>query len=113
VNRGFVSEISLPCEQFMKHAYRLFRQHPITHVWLTDKQPFHDSVTPRFATHPYSWRIATPELLGGPTAVLPNEIALKLPTHLYRTKDSAFNALTQACVEYGRELAGLPSLNGH
>lgn len=104
--RGFVSEIQLTCEQFLAHAEQLFREHPITRVVLTD-------VIMRFVN-------ADGIELNGK---LPDDLLKHLryestSTWLngrrFLTYDSsehaAKDALSDACVAYGRQLAELPPL---
>lgn len=87
-------------------AADLFRRHPVERVALTDRVPAHWTAI----GHPYGW------------VRVPENVPAWLPEPLYRllwpdgiqqgypTVDAAWDALSAACVAYGRSLAGLPRL---
>lgn len=113
VRRGFVEEIELTEEQFLAHAAELFRQHPVTIVFLADKYPFGD------LSQSFTWFF-----VGGhsPDAqVLPELFRESLLAHPLRRPDRrgcAFDgsalaqlALSEVAVNFGRWLADLPPLS--
>lgn len=106
VRRGFVSEIALPCADFMAHAADIFAAHPVTSVKLTDKEP-HQMNDEAF----YWWQYPNDN----------NELVTELPKELhigirgggelnktFTSLAGANNALSLVCVSYGRSLASLP-----
>lgn len=126
--RGFLSEICLPLSTFMQHAKDLFLSHPIERVTLTtnDRAVWFNADRDIFGW----W--CEDELS---TLTDPNILTLPLMIHmdgdkrrcdklianrfnceemrgciLFREDSHARDALSQACVAYGRSLAGLPAL---
>lgn len=105
-SRGFISSITLPCADFMRHAGAIFQSQPIGRVVLSDKRPVRWNRW--FAWYCGSQR---PDL---PNATIPEEIGQHLdgqerhgPWDDYRTEQAALDALSVACVRWGREAAGL------
>ena len=104
VLRGFVAAISCPTDVFEEHAEAIFRAHPVERVVLTGKRPY----------------IATPTLfLWYSTSRATGQDADEVPYPLYssevmkphRTERAALDALSDACVAWGRERAGLPAVD--
>lgn len=109
--RGFVCEITLPLAAFEQHAGAIFATHPVTRVMLSDRVPY------RWTNGGCSWgserEYDVPDRL-------PDRLFSLLPDHGLSTSPlsmrgfadyrAAFDALSDAGVAYGRELAGLPPL---
>jgi uncharacterized protein (TIGR02996 family) len=105
--RGFVDRVSLGLEGFLAQAEALFSQHPITGVRLWDRSPY--------LSRPGRWMWAEAAAPKGP------HDSWRLPGGLYArlarpagaacaSAGEAQAALSRACVNYGRTLAGLPEL---
>lgn len=135
ISRGMISEITMPMAAFLKHAESLFRRHPITAVWLSDRvselrgsyfrwfvatenHPDYDEL---FANPPDDQRHWLPakigRLLHGAASVTSEVMgdidgAVVNRHFYYRTAKEADAALSRTCVAYGRGLAGLPPLKG-
>lgn len=124
VSRGFVSEVRLPAAAFTEEVARaLFSRHPIAKVVLSDKKPdlYHFSGVRRDERPNPSFDWWDGEVFD---ADEPDNI----PNHLYlimarqhpllvkddwiefSARDAAIAALSDACVLWGRELAGLSPL---
>lgn len=100
--RGFVSRVELPTAAFLNNAEALFQAHPITEVWLTDREPrmFGSLTDPA-----YTWD----------TDARDRESPSTIPNALWRYVGflSAVQArewLSNQCVDYGRKLVKLPQL---
>lgn len=109
VRRGFVERVELPAAGFTRPVARqIFWSHPVTEVRLTDKGP-HACVGGRAGWH-----------LAGPTTQARSEIDRHLYDRLppgitpelcvYESPAAAHAALSDACVSWGRSLAGLDPL---
>lgn len=128
-SRGFVSEIRLPLAAFIQHAEALFCAHPVTRVTLTDREPWVNATNP--PTHAGWWcenelmDCATEsEVLPLPLMICMDDdkrrrdrlIAARFTADrmhgviLFEDRTTALAALSDACVAYGRESAGLPPL---
>lgn len=98
-DRGFVHKVAMRLEAFEKHAAALFARCPVTRVVLTNREP---AERPErftwFGPHPTERR-ETDE------SRLPGFLWHALPHVDYSTRDAAVNALSTACVAYGREQA--------
>lgn len=119
-----ISTSSSPCEhckrtgQIEGIARELFERHPLTRVVLVDKKPLH--FDGRYLWHNKDNRLASGDI--GHQDHLPEKIHslirgfIRKPDRVtglvksYRTESAALNALSDACVAYGRELVGLPPL---
>lgn len=116
--RGFVAEIRLPLAAFLAHAQAIFTRHPVERVTLTDREPegvpgseqawwlaeFLPVGPTVEAYTPYTlpgclWR----ELAGG-------DLGPSGANRYYPDEFDAADAVSAACVAYGRELAGLPPI---
>ena len=119
-DRGFIEAIMIPQAAFLRHAEAMFRSLPIAGVRLTDRAPHR----PRDC---YAWFLGRGRVAGPfPAAELAKELFFLLPPGLtrrdtnrrqaynlfalYDSEDAARQALSRACVAYGRKLAGLPPL---
>lgn len=125
-DRGFVSHLVVPLAAFMECAEALFRAHPIERVTLTAKEPWSNATNP--PTH-FGWWCEN-ELMdfGSESDVLPLPLMLCMDGDtrrhdrviasrfdsdrmhgvvLFEDCDTARDALSRACVAYGRERAGL------
>lgn len=115
--RGFVAEITLPLDAFLRHAGALFSAAPIERVTLSDRRPHQPSFDP---DRRWMWCMQPfrddgdrlPDdlftLLSGPTdeGMYPNGASIRR----YDTADLALADLSAACVRYGRSIAGLPAV---
>ena len=116
-SRGFVHEVELPAAAFLAHAADLFAAHPIARVRLTDKL----ASRPADGAGDYSWRECPPTQVGvlvwrrpgsrrpvtrRASEVAPELFAAGLPRDGFQTAGAADDALSAACVAYGRQLAG-------
>lgn len=110
--RGFVCEVTLPLAAFEAHAKAIFSAHPVTRVTLSDREPyrwFHG----RCFWSSEAWPFESSERL-------PNRLFHLLPKlgpgndpasmGDFVDRRAAIDALSDACVTYGRALAGLPEL---
>lgn len=113
---GFLHSVSLPLADFMEHAPALFAAHPIEFVTLTDRRPVCFPVRMEYAWHSNPsldetsqchWQL-TYDLwaLLGACRVKGTHKNLKV----YTSEKRALDALSAACVRYGRSLVGLPAL---
>jgi uncharacterized protein (TIGR02996 family) len=110
VARGFIGVISLPLAGFVDTAPALFAAHPITTVTLTDREPF------RFASGEWQWHVsdARSDIIRHPAA-LPADLFRLIDGHDtgagfwkgFRTRPFAVDALSAACVRFGRRAAGI------
>lgn len=115
--RGFPDCITLAMNQFEKHAEHLFANHPITDVKLSDRSPFRS-----FSHHEEEWYWIEEESetlypihplpRDRDMATLPDKLFAigGLPFTRLQSARAAMNALSDACVSYGRYVAGLPPL---
>lgn len=130
--RGFIFSISLSCRDFMEHAKAIFSAEPVMEVRLVDRvaaiRSGHSVNGEIPLPPPYGWawqqnNRATAYWVGeGQTAIeLIDEELYKLlkggdsripwpHIRAYPTEQEANQALSDACVCYGRKLAGLPPL---
>lgn len=100
--RGFLEVVSLPLADFMTHADALFRAAPLTGVRLTDRSPLP-------AEGGWWWFDRS---AGDPVGrcILPAALWNFLPAGHFDAESEALDALSAACVSWGRTLAGLPPL---
>lgn len=101
--RGFVSHIELSTAAFLQHAEAIFRQHPITSVRLTDREP---EPWPSY----YCWRHTDDNHWPRHADELPMCLFRLLSGTTGETDADCHRHLSAACVAYGRSLAGLPPL---
>lgn len=101
--RGFVESVELTLAAFMGAAPLLFSRHPITDVTLTRVTPLN------YAAGHWHWYAP-----GTARWMLPNELYGRLPRYpggrgcaggCYWTQSAALEALSAACVAYGRSVA--------
>jgi uncharacterized protein (TIGR02996 family) len=113
--RGFVGSLSLTLADFMTHAGAIFAAAPVEEVAITDRHPGHD------ARGYQGWWGTDDLVVGG------DNIPLRLHAFLppspfwqrghedkwawYHSEAEAIAALSLACVAYGRDKAGLPTLS--
>ena len=123
INRGFVSIIRTNIDYFMKHAVCIFTDHPVTEVYLFDTRPrfvsgrsyengkpyifhddcgFHQVVSQEFGSIPAKIMELMPD---------PELTYFGFHRRVFETEAEALKALSRACVDYGRNLAGLPKLD--
>lgn len=115
--RGFVESVTCTVADFMAHAGAMFSTHPITRVTLTDREPDLFDLGDRV---PRVWNTHENVVLGAARSLLPSDLFDLLPephdpaefTCAWAGRDTAhaLDALSVACVRYGRRLAGLPDL---
>lgn len=127
--RGFVFRIELPADDFLRHAPTLFASHPIQEVRLTDCYPNHTD-EPEVGDAPAVWqkRSITQDSWEGHWRArrygVPDVLLELMPFRDWKvnyTQDRSCtyppNAetglmwLSNACVAFGRERAGLPLLS--
>lgn len=101
LTRGFVSEIRLPCTEFMAHAEAIFRAHPVTKVVLTDVR----TIKSEFDGEGDPWTFS----------LMPDGLYTCLqPPRWWQwwhpTEQAVLDYLSARCVAYGRSLAGLDQL---
>lgn len=123
-HRGFGAAIECRCDAFMRDADAIFRQHPITSVTLTDREPI--SASNSVGEQTYDWWDDRPEHSGNAMTtasggVLPADLFDCLVGGLiidpyepdnfnirsYASLPEAIAAADAACIVYGRRLAGL------
>ena len=122
--RGFVDEVRLPAAFTEDFARELFARHPVTRVVLTDREPQQwlpeiRGLPPGCANR-WFWSVRGPDSsVPGyphyvPRGVQWSAVWLRAKwycdTPTYDTADAANAALSDACVAWGRSLAGLPPL---
>jgi uncharacterized protein (TIGR02996 family) len=112
--RGFVSEITLDCHDFMEHAAALFAAAPITEVRLSDREPgdYTGDVDGTYA-RPFSWwaypHTYSPSYVGKVWEFLTGRIDRGNPSAKdYKTRADALADLSRACVTHGRLVAAAP-----
>lgn len=127
VERGFVAHVFVPLAAFMQHAPALFRAHPIERVTLTDRTALGDDELGGGRGLYRSWNCDNTRM----QVMWPNFLYY-LPAPIFDrlkggelVQDSqgtegfrrypvyqapAYSDLSQACVAYGRECAGLSAL---
>jgi uncharacterized protein (TIGR02996 family) len=114
--RGFVESVTLTADNFLEHASALFAGAPLLEVVLVDRSPI-----PRPDLDAWLWLAGEswhwpPHRLREPAAhqvPLPLYQRLRGPhgwTNYFPTREGARAALSRACVVWGRERAGLPTL---
>lgn len=111
-SRGFVCGIDLSLQAFMAHAREFFLWQPITEVHLTDRKPFHEP------DDDYSWWYEVcDDISDEDQSDLPSELFVCFGVDewyiAFSTFADAMQALSTACVRYGRQQAGLPELKHH
>ena len=127
-HRGFIDQLKMTINDFMRYGPEWFKIEPITGIMIKDKRPGRSTCTGPHGERVGCWRWwaeleTSPDILDLSLAsnALPVKIFSELknqlghlsyPTDamLYRTEADAMEALSQACVAYGRKLAGLPPL---
>lgn len=127
--RGFCMSIHIEAAAFMGHAESIFRAHPVVKVVLTDKRPWvgRYSATDS-APNLWGWwrlpergeapdilpRALMERLIADPRRDGPNPNAYRpdidTGSVVFFHEQSALDALSGACVAYGRSLAQLPPL---
>lgn len=119
VSRGFVSEVRLPAAAFTEEVARaLFRAHPVTRVVVSDKVPDAIEDGEDLRVSGQGWRWWWNGNGDGTAHELPTELYKRCGRRyeegghllIYRTREGALAALSDACVDYGRHLAGLSRL---
>ena len=105
VRRGFISEIRLPCSAFMRHAREIFQSHPVTRVVLADCKAVELPGRSGALERGWHWPV------GGGRNAIPWGLYDLMPDNPFPTESAALDALSLACVQYGRELAGLRPLS--
>lgn len=116
--RGFVEEVSLTIASFLRRATALFAAHPITSVRLTDREPYDHAGRAHWwydsrSLNATAWWGSLHRLPGGLFQGLAQGLAQGEDEGAivsYRSLDDAIAALSLACVDHGRRLAGLPML---
>lgn len=121
MRRGFIAELLCTLASFMKHAKVLFESNPIERVTLTDRQRpsrFYYAMGAVGAM----WRLEA-DSPADEHAVLPESLYMHLHAEMNYLRECGYvadtydraaafarKALSDACVAYGRSLAGLSQL---
>lgn len=123
--RGFVGEIKLPLASFMRNAEEVLKNHPITEVVLTGKEPSEGPLYQRGQGH--EWYVARPWgkwWEGEDFDDLPEEFVEYLVEAgglergnrsrwvIFPDRAAAVSAASYACVRYGLEKAGVVRKGG-
>lgn len=119
--RGFVAEVRLSLEDFVAHAAALFARCPVEEVLLTDRHPYllsGEGVPTRrvwggwpdegYLHHADCLPWPLFRLLGGGS--LHGGPVNRPHCRAYEAEAEAWDALSRACVRFGRAAAGLPLL---
>jgi uncharacterized protein (TIGR02996 family) len=133
LRKGFLHSIELPSDAFLQHAATLFRNHPIEDVRLTDCRPRSPDWQPGDAPAVWQRRSTTehawPNSWQGRGYGVPDELFDLMPKRDWAETDgldfnvvgggintyppdveTAYRWLSESCVEWGREQAGLSPL---
>lgn len=114
--RGFVASVSLTLADFLEHAAALFKAHPVESVALSDKQPYASPLYEERGWFKHGWcdsendLPATSHIGRRLFALLPDEglatggLAPGPHFKFYVTAEAARDALSAACVAFGRSL---------
>jgi uncharacterized protein (TIGR02996 family) len=117
--RGFVDRVELPAAAFLAHAAALFAAHPIVAVRLADKRPARSEGAGGYAwsERPSAWAGGRPvtawrkqRATEGASDLAAELFAAGLRRTGFESADQADDAVSAACVRYGRRLAGLVPL---
>jgi uncharacterized protein (TIGR02996 family) len=99
--RGFVAEVTLPCDQWMRHGPALVRAAPLEKVKLSDKWPGDGEEG--------GWGWAVEDSDEAPPWRLPDCLATRLdprlPRWVYPSPEAAQDALSRACLKWARSPA--------
>lgn len=118
VSRGFVGKLVCPAAAFTAELARtVFGAQPVTEMVLSDREPY-PGVGPR-GVRWWAWMNAEYGVRNGGDAIHPVLFALLggeyegggLAKH-YATRDFALSAMSAAAVVWGRQLAGMPPVEG-
>jgi uncharacterized protein (TIGR02996 family) len=104
--RGFVAEVTLPCDQWMRHGPALVRAAPLERVTLSDRRPAEHGRY--FAWYGY----APPGFLSGsPPSLLYDLLTGGVPSapqglmREYHSAAEAYDDLSRACLKWARKPA--------
>lgn len=106
VRRGFLEAVIVSGHQFHKIAADLFNGLPITRVEIADP-----GVRPEGGIEGTNWSVPRSWVLGSEITKYFNLFEWEDQyggVYHYRTQKRALNDISQACVRWGRKLAGLP-----
>ncbi len=108
--RGFVDQITLTCDDFVKDAEAIFAAEPVTKVRLSDKNP-HEFTGWQCGVNDYGE-------IGERPSELPETVFRHLlgdgvygNVYLYSSDAKANEGVSRACVDYGRHVAKLPKID--
>jgi uncharacterized protein (TIGR02996 family) len=111
--RGFLERLTCTWQELEQHAVCLFGQQPIQAVRLTDKKPLaYQALRP--GEQVWAWAQSTFAGIGSPAGLVPAVFSLlegyssrDLHLHFrdYASRGEALDALSRACVAYGRQRA--------
>ena len=119
-DRAFISAIHCPVDTFVRRAKSIFLTQPIVNVFLSDRQPHLESGFWGWTNEIENDSSGTPGDV--PTHSIP---ACLMAPYLHASRQGGFSrqgafylspelalaALSNACVSFGRQLAGLPALS--
>lgn len=112
---NLADEIRTSCEVFMEFARERYSRHPIAKVRLIDKRPF-EIVSGRGSIDRSQIQIdawfwmnnnGAGEIHGLPGILTSNKYGIAVVHQPYTSETDAFDSLSNVCVAYGRECAGL------
>jgi uncharacterized protein (TIGR02996 family) len=109
LRHGFVCAVATYSRQFFKVAARLFASQPVESVVLLDAWPEVDRGTRLWICQPKGWLVACSFLPDSLFSLLPGDVLPargwpNRPHKTYRNREAAYEALSDACVRYGRSL---------
>lgn len=113
VRRGFLDRISLPAAAFTEQLARaVWERHPVTECVLTDAEPYQGQASDEFR---HRWWWVAESMNGSAAHTVRDDIWRLVSENLIQsktffTREAALAALSAACVNWGRNLVGLPPL---
>jgi uncharacterized protein (TIGR02996 family) len=114
VRRGFVAEVALALADFERHARDIFSAHPVERVALSGRAPYwngagHTWYDSSRGVDPFVANIhERSELPPALFVRLEGQAGGEHRWRAYPSRQAALDALSAACVAFGRSLAGLP-----
>lgn len=107
--RGFLDEVDINHDDFMKNFERIFSQFPIRHVRITDRMPFMSCWYSETYRVPYDL-MHVPHIHKAIFDSLPMKSNKHPDCEHYDASMNAYEILSQACVALGRHSASLPMM---
>lgn len=119
-DRAFISAINCPIATFLKRAKSIFQTQPILNVFITDRRPDQERGFWGWTTGSANNHLGTPgdvptnllaPCLMDPYLRASQQAPFSPNGAFFASPEFALAALSDACVDYGRRLAGLPELS--